>query len=551
VLGALLGRLVHLQVVRGAYLAGIAQRQQLAAITLEPHRGRLLDRRGRPLAINIETTSIYAVPAAIPDPRAFAARVGPVLGIPDDELVRRLQRGRYFVWLARKVRPEVVARVKALDLGEQIGYRLEDLRAYPAGVLAAHVLGFVGIDNQGLAGVELRYDGLLRGKAGEAVAAHDGMGRILVETQRTVEEPVDGSDLLLTIDQIVQHIAERELEGAMNRTRARAGLVAVMDIRSGEILALALRPTFVPAAAGAVAPERWTNRAISEVYEPGSTFKVILAAAAVDSRAVTPTETFFCPGFLRVGDRIIRDADGRRHGIQTLGDVIKNSCNVGSAQIGTRLGRAVFSRYVRAFGFGTPTGVDLPGEVGGLVPAAQGWAPPTLQTISFGQGISVTPVQLLTAIAAIGNEGWLPRPHVVRAVRDPAGRLTAVVDGRPARRVVQAETAEAVLKMMVRVVAEGSGRLARIDGYQVAGKTGTAQKPAPQGGYDPDRYVASFVGIVPADAPRVAILAILDEPLGAYYGSEVAAPLFREVAAQTLWYLRVPPHTPLRPPRTP
>ncbi|MDQ7843199.1 MAG: penicillin-binding transpeptidase domain-containing protein [Armatimonadota bacterium] len=536
-------RLVHLQVVRGAYLAGIAQRQQLATIALEPHRGRLLDRRGRPLAINVEATSIYAVPAAISDPGAFAARVGPVLGLSTEELVRRLARGRYFVWLARKVRPEVVARMKALDLDEQIGYRVEDLRAYPNGALAAHVLGFVGIDNQGLAGVELRYDGLLRGRPGEAVAAHDGMGRILVETQRIVEAPVDGSDLLLTIDQVVQHIAERALEGAMSRTHARAGLVAAMDVRSGEILALALRPTFVPAAAGTAAPERWVNRAISEVYEPGSTFKVILAAAAVDSGAVRPTETFACPGFLRVGDRIIRDAGGRRHGAQTLGDVIKNSCNVGSAQVATRLGRVVFSRYVRAFGFGTPTRVDLPGEVGGLVPPLQGWAPPTLQTISFGQGISVTPVQLLAAVAALGNGGWLPRPHVVRAVRDPAGRLTAAADGRPARRVVRAETAAAVLAMMVKVVEEGSGRLARIDGYQVAGKTGTAQKAAPRGGYDPDRYVASFVGIVPADAPRLAILAILDEPHGAYYGSEVAAPVFREVASQTLWYLRIPPRT--------
>jgi len=550
-LASLLVRLVHLQLVRGAYLAGIAARQQLATIPLEPHRGRLLDRRGRPLAINVEATSIYAVPAAIPGHRAFAARLSPVLGVPEDDLLQRLKRGRYFAWLARKVRPEVVAAVEALHLGDQIGFRVEDLRAYPNGVLAAHVLGFVGIDNQGLAGVELRYDTLLRGRAGEAVAAHDGMGRVLVETQRIVEDPVDGSDLLLTIDQVIQHIAERELDAAVTRTQARAGVVAAMDIRTGEILALALRPVFDPAAAVRVAPELWTNRAISGVYEPGSTFKVILAAAALDSGLVDPQETFFDPGALQVAGRVIRNATGKKYGAQTMGDVIKHSSNVGSAQIATRLGRAVFHRYVRGFGFGAPTRVDLPGEIAGLVGTPAEWVPPRLQTIAFGQGISVTPLQLLAAVSAIGNRGMLPRPHVVRAVRDRAGRMTAVVGGPSGRRVVRPESAAAVLRMMVRAVEEGSGTLARIDGYRIAGKTGTAQKPAPQGGYDPDRYVASFVGIVPADAPQLAILVILDEPLGAYYGSEIAAPLFREVAAQTLWYLRIPPRTPLGQPRAP
>jgi len=536
-------------VVRSGRLQAIAQRQQVTTIVLEPHRGRLLDRRGRPLAINVEVPSLYAVPSAIPDRRAFAARVAPVLGLTDDEVLRRLAGGRYFAWLARKVPPEVAARVKALGLGDQVGVRIEDRRAYPNGVLGAHLLGFVGIDNQGLAGIELAYDDALRGRAGEAVAAHDGLGRILVETQRTMEAPQDGADLLLTVDQVVQHIAERELDAAMTRTRARGGSVIVMDTRTGEILALAARPAYDPNTGTEAPPERWMNRTVGEVYEPGSTFKVFLAAAALDSGLLGPAERFFCPGFLKVGDHVIRDAGNQKHGWQTLGDVIKNSCNVGAAQIATRLGKVVFYRYIRAFGFGAPTRVDLPGEAAGLVPPPSAWLGPGLQTIAFGQGISVTPLQLLAASTALANDGIAVRPHVVRGMRDSLGRTTEVVGGRPGRRVVRPEVARAVLRMMVRTVEEGTGTPARIAGYAVAGKTGTAQKPAPGGGYDPSRYVASFLGIVPADDPRLALLVVLDEPLGPYYGGEVAAPVFREVAAQTLWYLRIPPATVLR--RTP
>ena len=547
-LAALLFRLTQLQVVRGGRLAGIAQRQQLATIVLEPHRGRLLDRRGRPLAINVEATSIYAVPSAIEDRARFSAQVAPILGLEEDDVLARLARGRYFAWLARKVPPGVVARVKALRLGDQIGFRSEDQRAYPNGVLAAHLLGFVGIDNQGLAGVELTYDSTLLGRAGEAIAAHDGMGRVLVETQRTAVDPVDGSDLLLTIDQVIQHITERELDAAMVRTHARTGMVAVMDVPTGEILALALRPVFDPNTGTRARPDLWMNRAVSEVYEPGSTFKVFLAAAALDSRLVDTEQKFFDPGFLKVGDRVIRNANGKKHGWVALGGILRYSSNVGAAQVAMRLGRSVFYRYTTAFGFGTPSRVDLPGEVAGLVRSPAEWVSPRLQTIAFGQGISVTPLQLLTAASALGNNGLLVRPHAVRGVRDRQGRTTSVTSGQTGRRAVSAESARAVLRMMTTAVEEGTGALARIEGYPVAGKTGTSQKPAPGGGYDSQRFVASFLGLVPADRPALAILVILDEPLGAYYGSAVAAPVFREVAAQTLWHLRVPPRTQLSEP---
>lgn len=543
VLASLIVRLVQLQVVRGGRLQTIAERQRLATIVLEPHRGRLLDRRGRPLAINVEATSVYAVPSAIRDRAAFAARIAPVIGVREDEVLRRLQGGRHFVWLARKIPPEVLAQIKSLALGGQIGFRIEDRRAYPGGAAAAHLLGFVGIDNQGLAGVELAYEQTLRGKTGEAVAAHDGIGRILVDTQRTVEAPVDGADLLLTIDQVIQHIAERELDAAVKRTRALRGSVIVMDTRTGEILALAARPVFDPNAGPAASPALWMNRAVSEVYEPGSTFKVFLTAAALDSGLVGPGEQFFCDGAIKVGGHVIRDGTERTHGWQTMSDVVKNSCNIGAAQIASRLGRTTFYRYIRAFGFGEPSRIDLPGEVAGLVRPPSGWRGPGLATISFGQGISVTPLQLLTAAAALANNGVVVRPSVVRGVRDTEGRTTEVAGAQPGRRAVRAEVARAVLSMMASAVEHGTGALARIEGYPVAGKTGTAQKPAAGGGYDPGHYVASFLGVVPADHPRLAILVLLDEPMGAYYGGEIAAPLFREVAAQTLWYLRIPPKT--------
>jgi stage V sporulation protein D (sporulation-specific penicillin-binding protein) len=550
-LAALLLRLIQLQLVQAERLAGIAQRQQLATVVLSPHRGRLLDRRGRPLAVNLEATSIYAVPSAIEDRRAFAVRLAPILGLTEGEVLARLARGRHFAWLLRKAPAEAVARVRTLGLDGQVGFRAEDQRVYPNGPLAAPVLGFVGIDNQGLGGVELAYDGALRGQTGEAVAAHDGMGRLLVETQRTTVEPVDGADVLLTVDQVIQHIAERELDGAMARTQARSGLVAVMEVPTGEILALAQRPTFDPNRGAQAAPELWMNRAVGGVFEPGSTFKIFVAAAALDAGAVDPGERFLDPGVLRVGGHVIRNANGKRHGWVTLTDILRYSSNVGSAQVASRLGAEALYRYLRAFGFGAATRIDLPGEVTGIIPPPAAWRAPALQTISFGQGISVTPAQLLTAAAALGNDGLLVRPHVVRGVRDRAGRTTAVTSGQTGRRTVTPAAARAVLRMMAATVADGTGRLAQIEGYPVAGKTGTAQKPSAAGGYDPDRYVASFIGLVPADRPQLAVLVILDEPQGAYYGSEVAAPVFREVAAQALWYLQVPPRRQLSEPRSP
>lgn len=543
-LAGLAVRLAQLQVVEGGRLQQLAQRQQLETIALEPRRGQILDRRGRALAVNVEVPSIYAVPSAIPDRDAFAARVAPVLGQRVDEVARRLTSGRHFAWLARKVSPSLVARVRALSLADQIGVLTEDKRAYPNGALAAQLLGFAGIDNQGLSGVELSYDGVLRGNAGKAVAARDGLGRVMVETQHVLAVPQDGQDILLTIDQVIQHITERELATAVARSGAKGGWAVVIDPMTGEVLAMASVPAFDPNTGPDADPSRWLNRPVSEAHEPGSTFKIFLMSAALDSGAVPSTERFFCGGSLPApGGAVIRDAASKKHGWQTMAEIVKNSCNVGAAQVGTRLGKARFYHYIRAFGFGRAVGIDLPGESPGIVPAPSAWLGPGLQTISFGQGISTTAIQMVTAATALVNDGVMVRPYVVRAVRDRQGRLVTVVGRTPLGRVIRPETAQAVLQMMVGTTEAGTGMQARIDGYTVAGKTATAQKPARTGGYDPNRYVASFLGIVPVPNPRLAALVVLDEPRGAYSGGEVAAPVFKQIASQILWYLRVPPST--------
>ncbi len=542
VLSGLLARLIQLQTLQAPRLQSIAQQQQLATIPLAPRRGRIFDRLGRPLVVNLDAPSVYAVPQRIVDPQGLARRLAPLLRVPPEEIQRRLGTGRYFAWLARKVSPDVAARIKAMGLEPQVGFVTETRRVYPNGSLAAHVVGFVGIDNQGLGGVELTYDPVLRGHGGKAVADRDGIGRVLVETQRTLDAPADGSDLVLTIDQVLQHIVERELDRAMAQTHARAGSVSVLDPSSGEVLALAVRPTYDPNAGGLASPEVWLNRTLSHSYEPGSTFKIFLTAAALDSGSVRPDEQFFCAGSLAVpGNHVIRDANHEQHGWQTMGDIVRNSCNVGAAQVAMRLGKDRFYQYIRNFGFGDVAGIDLPGEAKGIVAPPSEWRGPGLQTIAFGQGISITPLQLLTAATSLANDGVMVRPHVVRAIRDPQGRVVDVVGRSPIRQVLQPETARAVVQMMMGVVDDGTGSLAKLGGYTVAGKTGTAQKPAPRGGYDPGRFVASFLGLVPAVNPKLLILVVLDEPRGAYFGGTVAAPVFREVASQVLWYLRVPP----------
>jgi cell division protein FtsI/penicillin-binding protein 2 len=538
----LAARLVSLHVVQASALEAMAERQQLGRFTLEPRRGRLLDRSGRPLAINVEARSVFAVPSKITDRGAFARAVAPVLRLPAHDVEARLTPGLHFVWLARKVSPEMASALRARARGEQIGFVSEARRVYPNGELAAHLLGFAGIDNQGLAGAELAFDRFLRGRAGLARVERDAIGRPRFETRDVIREPTDGADVVLTIDQVIQHIAERELDRALATTRARWGTVLIMEPRSGDLLALATAPRFDPNAFARAVPAAWVNRAVGSIVEPGSTFKVVLAAAALESGVVDPREVFVSTGELRVaGGHVIHEAHNRRFPRQTLADIVRNSSNVGAAMVATRLGRERFHDAIRRFGFGQPTGVDLPGEAAGLVAPPSQWLGSGLQTIGFGQGLSATPLQLLAAGAAIANEGVRVRPRVLRAVRDAEGRALQVAVPEVVGQAAPPVVARQVLAMMEGVVTHGTGTLAQVEGYRIAGKTGTAQKPGPDGRYLPDRYIASFLGIVPADRPQLVVLVMLDDPRGEYYGGAVAAPVFRAVVSQVLWHLRVPP----------
>ncbi len=535
-------RLVSLHVVQAGALEQIAERQQLGTLILDPRRGRLLDRSGRPLAVNVDVESVFAIPSKIANTAVFAHAVAPILGIQESDLTGRLRPDRHFLWLSRKVSPGVAAALRAKSLGEQIGFVAEARREYPNETLAAHLLGFAGIDNQGLAGAELGFDRFLRGQSGLARVERDAMGRPRFETRTVVREPTDGADILLTIDQVIQHIAERELDRALAETRAAWGTILIMDSQTGEMLAIATAPRFNPNEFAQVRPAEWNNPALSTVYEPGSTFKIVLAATALETGAIDEREVFVNDGFLKVpGGYVIKEAHGRRYPRQTLGDIIRNSSNIGAAMVATRLGAERYYEAIRQFGFGSPTGIDLPGEAAGLVPPPDRWRGAVLQTIGFGQGISVTPLQLLVAGAALANDGVLVRPHVLRAVRDTEGRALAVTSPSAGRRAVSSSVAQRVVAMLEEVVQRGTGTQARIDGYRVAGKTGTAQKPAPSGGYLSDVYVASFLGVLPVDRPQLAVLVVLDSPKGDYFGGVVAAPVFRAVASQVLWHLRIAP----------
>lgn len=545
-LGTLMLRLIDMQIRQGPRLRTLAAQQAIRIIDLPSQRGVIYDRRGRPLAVNVPARSIFADPSLIMNAAATAERLAPLVGVSAEDLRKRLISPRRFVWIARRADDEVAARVRALRL-PGIGIVREDRRVYPSGPLAGAVLGFTGTDNQGLAGMELTYESVLAGRAGQMRLVIDALGRELTGTERVITPVRDGRSVLLTIDAVIQHIVERELTAAVRESAARRGIALVMDPRSGEMLAVATAPAFDPSRPDLHRPDRWRNPAISDLYEPGSTFKVILAAAALESGAIGAEERFAVPEALTVSGHTIREAEPHpdRPKVQTLSDMLTYSSNVGAAIVGARLGKTRMVLALDRFGFGRPTGIDLPGEAAGLVRPTREWYGPSLQTIGFGQGISVTPLQLLVAASALANNGVALRPRVARVIRSSEGGVEPVPPD-PGRQVVSQKTAQAVMAMLRRAVAAGTGRKAAVEGYEVAGKTGTAEKPGP-GGYARGKYVASFVGFAPVGAPRIAVLILLDEPQGRFYGGEVAAPVFARMASQILYRLGVPPKTAPRP----
>jgi cell division protein FtsI (penicillin-binding protein 3) len=541
---AIFGRLGYLQLVRHSEYLARAQRQQQRTIEITPKRGAIYDRNMHPLAMSVPVESAFAVPTEIGDNKAMAARLlSGVLGIPRDVLETRLQAGGSFVWILRKLPPDKAEAVRALNL-KGVYLQTENQRYYPKRELASHVLGFVDMDEKGLGGIEYALDSTIRGKSEKIVVMADARQRWF---DGGAAQKDQGANVVLTIDEKIQYIAERELAAAIAKTHAMAGTVIVQNPNGGAILALANWPKFNPNSPNDVKAESRMDRAVSAIYEPGSTFKLITLAAAFDQNLTRPDEVFNCEnGAVYIAGHRIRDH--KPFGLLTVSDILAKSSDVGAIKIALRLGAPKFYDYIRAFGFGQQTGVELPGESKGLLRRLENWTPVSIGSISMGQEVGVTPMQLVTAVSAIANGGTLYRPHVVAEARRgeqilPVPALQAA--GEP-KEVIRPETAATLRRLMEGVILDGTGPLARLDGWTAAGKTGSAQKIDPATGrYSPTQLIASFTGFAPINDPAVTILVSLDSPVGQHEGGQVAAPVFKRIAEQILPYLDVPRDVPL------
>ena len=541
-------RAFSLQVLQEREWIERADRQHQKTIPLTPQRGTIFDRNGEALALSMEIDSIFAEPRKLADREQAARLLAPILDLPLATVRAKLAGERGFVWLKRQVPPEQAKRVRNLKL-EAVGTIKEHKRFYPNSTVGAQLIGFTGLDPNGLEGLEAAYDKNLLGRGGYLVMERDALGRGIGAGIPEVQGATRGHDLHLTIDENLQYIADRELAVAIQEYNARAGVVIVLEPDSGRILALANQPEFNPNAVSRYKRENWRNRAISDTFEPGSTMKVFVMASALNEGVVTPNQLVHCEnGSYRVGGRTIHDH--HPYGILTAEDVLKVSSNIGSAKIGKMLERKRLHSYLRDFGFGQRSGIDLRGEEIGILRDPSRWFEIDIATISFGQGVSVTPLQLAVATGAIANGGYLMEPYLVEKITDSAGQVIEERQPKMVRQVVKSEVAARVARMMEAVTADdrGTGTKARVPGFRVAGKTGTAQKVDPvTGGYSADKRIASFVGFVPAEAPRLVVLAMIDEPRGQVYGGLVAAPVFARVATQSLHYLKVKPNQPLAP----
>ena len=538
-------RLVSLQVLQAAELTAKADRQHQKTVSLEGARGTIVDRHGKVLAMNMEVPSVFGIPTALDSPAKTARSLSPVLHVRTDELERKLRQDRSFVWLARKLDPEQGHRLERMPM-EGIGLVMEGRRFYPKGSLLAHVLGFAGMDGEGLEGIERRYESQLHGEKRVVVLQRDAMGRTVFPKGQAEQVPAGGHGLVITIDEVIQYIAEKEVEEAVTKARAKSGTVIVLDPQSGAVLALAISPRFDPNAVASLTADRWRNRALTDTYEPGSTMKALVAAAALEEKVMKPSTMLYGEnGRMTIANTVIHDHE--KLGWMTFAQVIQKSSNIGAAKAGMALGDQRLYRYLQAFGFGQKTEIDLPGEVGGLVKHPKEWGRRSLASISMGQEIGVTPIQMVSAVAALANGGVLMKPYVVSEVRDAQGKTLREILPQVKRRVVSPETARTVTSILEGVVTDGTGTKAAIPGFRVAGKTGTAQKIDPRtGAYSSTLFVGSFVGFVPADNPRLAMIVVIDEPQGENWGGTVAAPVFRRVGEQVLNYLGVSSDEPVK-----
>lgn len=527
-------RLVYLQAYHHKEFARQANEQQQDIVEVSPKRGLIYDRTLQELAVSIDVNSVYANPREIDSAPSVASQLATVLSLDEQDLVTKLSNpDRAFVWIKRKVTYREEEKLRSLQL-PGIYFLKEDKRYYPNRDLAAHVLGFVGIDNKGLNGLEYSYDGQLQGVPG-VVLIHKDAKRNSFFTE--IKKPsVNGNALVLTIDKSLQYVAEQELAEVVAKSKAVGASFIAMDVHTGQILAMANVPKFNPNHYEDYSPKVWRNAAVSDAYEPGSTFKVIVASAALEENVARPQERIDCQwGSISVRGHTFHDH--KRFGLLTVSQVLEKSSDVGAVKLGMRLGERRLFEYMRQFGIGAKTNIDLPGEHTGLLRDVSRWSKISIGAISFGQEVGVTPLQMLRATCAIANGGYLVKPYIVKHILSPSGGL--IYSAKPERtRILSRETADTMAKILSRVIEKGTGKQAALDGYTAAGKTGTAQKVI-NGFYSQTKFVASFVGFAPFEKPAVAAIVVVDEPKGLYHGGDVAAPVFKKVVEKILIHLDV------------
>ena len=535
------GRAFQLQVLQGERLMRLGERQHLKEWIVLPKRGALLDRAGEPLALSMESQSVYARPHRVQDPEQLSQGLARILNLRAADVKQKLISDKPFVWIKRQVSSPEAEKIQALN-PTGIGMFYEPNRYYPQNQLAGQLIGFVGRDSEGLEGLELKYNDYIRGEAGSSVTERDALGRrVLVQGVEGLRIP-PGSDVHLTLNTSIQHIAEKELEATILKYRAKSGVAIVIEPFTGEVLALANYPTFDPNNYSKQSADQRRNRAVTDSFEPGSTFKTILAAAALEEGVVGKEDLFYCEmGKYPYAGKVIHDT--HPHGWLSFAKILQVSSNIGFTKVAQKLKKDRYYRYIEKFGFGQVTGIDVPGEVPGLLRKPESWSAIDLATHAFGQGISATPLQMVMAYAAIANGGFLMRPYVTRRVVSPQGEIVLEIQPHVERRVISEKTARSLASILKDVTNEGgTGVMANVDGFEVAGKTGTAQKADPvHGGYAAKKRVASFVGFVPANDPRLVALVLIDEPEVNVYGGVVAAPAFRNIAQAALRHLAVAP----------
>ena len=537
---ALGGRLFYLQIINHDQLLAQSEKQYAATTKIVFGRGSIFDRNHNELAMNIEVESVFINPAKVEDRSRTAKLLASHLHLDEKKIRRKIASKKHFVWIKRKCNLQEVEALQGLDL-PGVGFIPEQKRFYPKRELGASITGFVGMDNQGLAGVEHFHQSTLKGTTVRRVVEKDARGRNIAAIGLSGKSKKNSMDVELTLDEVIQFTAEHHLKNQVEKYHAKAGLVIVMEPFTGEIFALANIPRFNPNNYLAYPPQKWKNPAVSHSFEPGSIFKPIAAAAALDSGAATPSDLFFCEnGKIRIGRVNIGEASNHRFGWLTLDKIISKSSNIGAIKIAQKLGDQTFYKYIRKFGFGQKSGIDLPGESSGQLKHVSEWSDLSLASISFGHEIAVTPIQMVAALGAIANGGNLMLPRITKAVLKN-GKVVETFKSKKIRRVISEKSSRQMIEVLKNTVKTGTGIPAALTGFEAAGKTGTAQKfDKASGGYSKHDYISSFIGFVPADAPKLVVLVMIDSPAKVYWGGEVAGPVFRNVSKEVLRYLNVP-----------